>query len=233
MECLDPKVESLPEGSWLCPICALCRTCGRQSAQKPLNGALAAEMANRKPSKEPDVTAENLETEFHHATVPTPEYFVAIKGRQTYAATYCTKCFADWQADRFCPVCLVTYAEDQDDIKMVACDVCDRWVHIECDPTMNEARYEKLMAAENAKWVFRVGRGSTGASLLSFLAVLFTPFSPFPLPFFFYLPNLSYQNSFIDSRYTCPCCLPDAWIHTSVARQGRRPVMYKGHNVLV
>jgi hypothetical protein len=219
MTCLEPKVTELPEGSWMCPLCAVCRTCGKQSEQKPATGDLAALVANRT-TKQADVPAADVPTEFHHATVPTPLPLIPRNGAQTYAATYCTPCSADWEADRFCPVCLVTYADDQNDIKMVCCDICDRWVHIECDPAMNEAKYEAMMRAKDAKWV----------DLIRHCSIPLLTFSPsFHLLFLshFFTPPTT-------NRYTCPPCHPgDAWQLTKPGRAGRKPLPYKGHPILV
>ncbi|KAI9010124.1 chromatin remodelling complex Rsc7/Swp82 subunit-domain-containing protein [Hyaloraphidium curvatum] len=184
--CLVPKPDSLPEGSWLCPLCAVCHTCGRKSEQKPAKGELAEMLAARtQRTPQADVEAANVASEFQHAVVPTPAHLVPRNGSNTYTATYCSGCFPDWEGDRFCPVCLVTYAADQDDVKMVQCDKCDRWVHTQCDPGMDDVRYKKLMDAGDS------------------------------------------------AKYTCPCCSPgDAWRLTKVAREGKRPIEYKGFVIL-
>ena len=34
-----------------------------------------------------------------------------------------------FRAGNFCPVCLKVYRNDESDLPMVCCDMCDRWVH--------------------------------------------------------------------------------------------------------
>lgn len=66
-------------------------------------------------------------------TTSTPEFALAPTSNpteelSTYMCTYCKDCNVDFQADRVCPICFGTYAEDSD-IEMVCCDNCDRWVN--------------------------------------------------------------------------------------------------------
>ena len=34
-----------------------------------------------------------------------------------------------FRAGNFCPVCLKVYRNDESDLPMVCCDMCDRWIH--------------------------------------------------------------------------------------------------------
>lgn len=38
-----------------------------------------------------------------------------------------------FRAGNFCPVCLKVYRNDESDLPMVCCDMCDRWVHTGLD----------------------------------------------------------------------------------------------------
>lgn len=72
-----------------------------------------------------------------------------------YLATYCDKCVVDFKEDRFCPVCLKTYSDeenDEEDNEMVACDTCDHWVHTRCDESLTPERYQMLCDDESAKY---------------------------------------------------------------------------------
>ncbi|KXS12195.1 hypothetical protein M427DRAFT_59713 [Gonapodya prolifera JEL478] len=120
--CLTPKLNETPQDAWACHLCASCWSCG--ATGKPIAW-------------------------FHHATVPN----VAKPGQpDVYFATYCPTCYAHWEAERFCPVCGKVYAADNNDLQMVCCDLCDRWVHVDCDTELTPERYEKLSEDPNAKY---------------------------------------------------------------------------------
>lgn len=40
-----------------------------------------------------------------------------------------TRVFRQFRVGRFCPVCLRVYRDSEDDLPMICCDACDRWVH--------------------------------------------------------------------------------------------------------
>ncbi|CAM0139198.1 hypothetical protein VKS41_002402 [Umbelopsis sp. WA50703] len=130
--CCKPKVDEVPEGAWRCPLCALCHSCGGK------------EIKNENKQKHP----------YQHAVAPATEHYKY----PVYLATYCKVCDDNFENDRFCPVCLKTYSEDEDEEKedenndMVACDNCDYWVHVDCDEALTPERYQKLCENENEKY---------------------------------------------------------------------------------
>jgi hypothetical protein len=65
------------------------------------------------------------EIAWKHIIVPPEER--TNKGLGTYLCTYCKDCEKHFNADRFCPLCLGTYAADADEFPMAACDSCDRY----------------------------------------------------------------------------------------------------------
>lgn len=73
---------------------------------------------------------------------------------------YSTVCFDNFNKDRFCPVCLRTYrgdtgeeeSGDEDDNNMVCCDECNRWVHMECDGQLTEAKVDEMGKDESLKY---------------------------------------------------------------------------------
>ncbi|KAF9428945.1 hypothetical protein BGZ94_000389 [Podila epigama] len=114
-----------------------------------------------------DVMYEGTEsptTEYHHAIL---EPTAKVK-HPTFVCTYCTKCFDNFKKERFCPVCLRTYKGDnagneeeeeeeeesgnEDDDNMVCCDECNRWVHMECDGQLTEAKVEEMGKDESLKY---------------------------------------------------------------------------------
>lgn len=120
----NPKVDNVPDGEWLCALCAQCHNCDEKG--------MAAEC------------------QYHHATAPKSDSYKY----PVYLATYCHKCNDNFSDDRFCTVCLKTYSEEEgnDDDEMVACDSCDHWVHTKCDQTLTPERYQLLCDEEDAKY---------------------------------------------------------------------------------
>jgi hypothetical protein len=100
--CLNPPLKALPEGSWLCNLCAECTSCHKKQDRKP--GA--------------------KEVQWKHVLLPSEDR--NSKGLGTYLCTYCVDCDKNFQADRFCPICLGGYEADSDDVPMASCDKCDR-----------------------------------------------------------------------------------------------------------
>ncbi|KAG0026595.1 PHD finger protein 10, partial [Podila clonocystis] len=129
MGCCDPAIKDLPKGDWLCSFCAQCHSC--------------------KGSEAPS-------TAYHHAVAGV----TATNKYPTYICTYCTVCFDNFNKDRFCPVCLRTYrgdtgdeeSGDEDDNNMVCCDECNRWVHMECDGQLTEAKVDEMGKDESLKY---------------------------------------------------------------------------------
>lgn len=119
-------MENVPEGSWLCPLCADCHGCDEHGSDK----------------------------QYNHAVVPpTPDR----NKYPIYLATFCNKCHNNFEHDRYCPVCLRTFSEDEDnddeENEMVACDQCDHWIHTGCDESLTPERYQALCDDEDAKYL--------------------------------------------------------------------------------
>ncbi|KAL7308168.1 hypothetical protein PS15m_012056 [Mucor circinelloides] len=124
--CCNPKVENVPEGSWLCQFCANCHSCDEHGMEE--------------------------ESQYTHAIAPKSDRYKY----PVYLATYCPKCNGNFKDDRFCTVCLKTYSEeeenDDEDNEMVACDTCDHWVHTRCDEQLTPEKYQILCDDEEAKY---------------------------------------------------------------------------------
>ncbi|KAI7895881.1 chromatin remodelling complex Rsc7/Swp82 subunit-domain-containing protein [Mucor mucedo] len=123
--CCNPPVEKVPEGSWLCPLCADCHGCDEHGMAE--------------------------ESQYKHAIAPKSDRYKY----PVYLATYCHSCYDNFAEDRFCPVCLKTYGEeenDDEDNEMVACDTCDHWIHTRCDEILTPAKYQVLCDDEDAKY---------------------------------------------------------------------------------
>ncbi|KAG1538706.1 hypothetical protein G6F51_009602 [Rhizopus arrhizus] len=123
--CCTPKVDHIPEGEWLCQLCAKCHGCNERGMKD--------------------------ESQYTHVAAPKSDKCKY----PVYLATYCDKCVIDFKEDRFCPVCLKTYSDeenDEEDNEMVACDTCDHWVHTRCDESLTPERYQMLCDDESAKY---------------------------------------------------------------------------------
>ncbi|KAL1923377.1 uncharacterized protein VTP21DRAFT_8357 [Calcarisporiella thermophila] len=128
-DCCDPVVTEVPQGRWLCRLCARCHSCE---------------------NKELD-DASLTEDQFEHAVAPP----TSNNRYPTYLATYCKRCSDDFEQGRYCPVCLKTYHGEDDmgeEDDMVCCDQCDRWVHLKCDEKLTPELYEMLVEDAEAKY---------------------------------------------------------------------------------
>ncbi|KAI8913030.1 chromatin remodelling complex Rsc7/Swp82 subunit-domain-containing protein [Powellomyces hirtus] len=121
--CLDPPLDDAPEGTWLCPLCANCTSCQTMTAAS-----------------------------WSHAVIPPNKGQTGVTSAfGTYLCTYCPSCYKHYQNKSFCPVCMCVYREDEDSA-MVCCDACDRWIHVDCDPDLTHAQYEKLVEEPDSKY---------------------------------------------------------------------------------
>ncbi|KAI8894495.1 chromatin remodelling complex Rsc7/Swp82 subunit-domain-containing protein [Globomyces pollinis-pini] len=69
-----------------------------------------------------------------------------------FLCTLCSTCHQEFVHDRFCPLCIGVYTEEADELAMVCCDQCERWIHVGCDPELTEERYEELVKSEDPKY---------------------------------------------------------------------------------
>ncbi|KAJ1536174.1 hypothetical protein HK096_000347 [Nowakowskiella sp. JEL0078] len=132
MDCLDPPLTSLPVGAWLCSVCTVCTSC-EKGAGRARN------------------THFESEDKWCHALADDP-MVVARSGMAAYMCTYCETCYASFIADRFCPLCLHVYAEDELELAMACCDSCDRWIHVGCDPDLTVEAYQALTDVSESKY---------------------------------------------------------------------------------
>ncbi|KAI7871188.1 hypothetical protein BDF14DRAFT_1764195 [Spinellus fusiger] len=124
--CCVPEISSVPEGAWLCKLCAECHSCNDHQHSDP--------------------------SHYSDAIAPPTDTYSKV----AYLATYCRPCHGHFDQHRFCPVCLKTFTEgdgnEEEDGEMVACDVCDHWIHTKCDETLTPNKYQSLCDDEEAKY---------------------------------------------------------------------------------
>uniref|UniRef100_A0A0E0MN37 PHD-type domain-containing protein n=1 Tax=Oryza punctata TaxID=4537 RepID=A0A0E0MN37_ORYPU len=71
--------------------------------------------------------------------------------------TCCDACGRLFVKGNYCPVCLKVY-RDSEVIPMVCCDVCEKWVHIECDG-ISEEKYQQFQSDQNLQYTCGACRG--------------------------------------------------------------------------
>jgi predicted RNA-binding protein YlxR (DUF448 family) len=104
--CLDKKLQELPEGRWICSNCELCHDCGK-----------------KKPGTRND-------SQWHHIFSDENEKNSTMVAG-LFLITLCEQCFSRFQEYRYCPICLHTYDEKQED-ELLYCKNCHRYLHVSC-----------------------------------------------------------------------------------------------------
>ncbi|XP_020632189.1 PHD finger protein 10-like isoform X4 [Orbicella faveolata] len=130
-------LKQIPVGRWTCDMCGMCASCLRRSP------------------------GEGNTSRWKH------EYTKPRDGSEVqFLQTLCTACSRLFRAGNFCPVCLKVYRNDESDLPMVCCDMCDRWVHTDCDG-IDEKAYAQL-ARTKSKYSCVLCRGEKQERMDSF-----------------------------------------------------------------
>lgn len=113
-------LEQIPVGRWICDKCGMCASCMK-----------------RVPGPEGSVA------KWKH------EFTIAINGEEPqFLQTLCISCSRLFRNGNFCPICLKVYRNDETDLPMVCCDMCDRWTHTDCDG-ISEKLYKELSKSKS------------------------------------------------------------------------------------
>lgn len=130
-------LKQIPVGRWTCDMCGMCASCLRRSP------------------------GEGSASRWKH------EYTKPRDGAEAqFLQTLCSACSRLFRSGNFCPVCLKVYRNDESDLPMVCCDMCDRWVHTDCDG-INEKEYAQL-AKTKSKYSCVLCRGEREERMDSF-----------------------------------------------------------------
>ena len=66
----------------------------------------------------------------------------------------CAECHPRWVAREFCPICDKLWAEPSDTEpvpeQMVQCEVCELWVHGDCEGVTTKAQFRQLESSHYA-----------------------------------------------------------------------------------
>ncbi len=113
-------LTQIPIGRWICDKCGMCASC-----------------LKRVPG--PEGSAAKWKHEF---TVP------AEGEDPQFLQTLCISCSRLFRNGNFCPICLKVYRNDETDLPMVCCDMCDRWTHTDCEG-IDEKTYKELSKSKS------------------------------------------------------------------------------------
>jgi len=124
-------LKEIPKGRWICEKCGKCSSC---LIRKPV----------------PDGETGRWKNEVTKPTDGSEAEFLQI---------HCHDCSRLFRKGSFCPVCLKVYRIEEDHINpMVMCDICDRWIHTDCDG-IDEDRYNELSKDRQTTYTCILCRG--------------------------------------------------------------------------
>lgn len=148
--------------SWVCPSCRSCEVCRRPGDPNKLmfckrcDGAYhcyCQQPSHKNVSHGPYLCPKHTRCHSCGSGVPGSGHST----RWFLGYTCCDACGRLFVKGNYCPVCLKVY-RDSEVIPMVCCDVCEKWVHIECDG-ISEEKYQQFQADENLQYTCASCRG--------------------------------------------------------------------------
>jgi len=124
-------LKEIPKGRWVCSKCGKCSSC---LTSNPVT----------------EGTPGRWKSEYTKAEEGTEPEFLQM---------HCHSCSKLFRKGEFCPVCLKVY-RNEDDLTnpMVCCDVCDRWIHTDCDG-IDDQRYMELSKDRTSSYTCILCRG--------------------------------------------------------------------------
>ncbi|KAK6928753.1 hypothetical protein RJ641_004958 [Dillenia turbinata] len=148
--------------SWTCPSCRICEACRRTGDPtkfmfcKRCDGAYhcyCLQPKHKNVSSGPYLCPKHTRCHSCNSTVPGN----GLSTRWFLGYTCCDACGRLFVKGNYCPVCLKVY-RDSESTPMVCCDVCQRWVHCECDGISDE-RYLQFQVDGNLYYKCPTCRG--------------------------------------------------------------------------
>ncbi|KAJ4979101.1 hypothetical protein NE237_009881 [Protea cynaroides] len=148
--------------SWACPSCRTCEICRRTGDPNKFMFCKRCDGAYHCYCQQPP-----------HKNVSTGPYLCpkhtrchscgsnvsgsGLSTRWFLGYTCCDACGRLFVKGKYCPVCLKVY-RDSESTPMVCCDVCQRWVHCDCDGISDE-KYLQFQADKNLYYKCAACRG--------------------------------------------------------------------------
>ncbi|KAG8093181.1 hypothetical protein GUJ93_ZPchr0012g20976 [Zizania palustris] len=148
--------------SWVCPSCRSCEVCRRPGDPNKLmfckrcDGAYhcyCQQPSHKNVTHGPYLCPKHTRCHSCGSGVPGSGHST----RWFLGYTSCDACGRLFVKGNYCPVCLKVY-RDSEVIPMVCCDVCEKWVHIECDG-ISEEKYQQFQSDQNLKYTCAACRG--------------------------------------------------------------------------
>ncbi|XP_052171176.1 uncharacterized protein LOC127787255 [Diospyros lotus] len=148
--------------SWTCPSCRICEVCRRTGDQtkfmfcKRCDGAYhcyCQHPPHKNVSSGPYLCPKHTRCHSCGSTVPGN----GLSTRWFLGYTCCDACGRLFVKGNYCPVCLKVY-RDSESTPMVCCDVCQRWVHCQCDEISDE-KYLQFQVDGNLHYICAMCRG--------------------------------------------------------------------------
>ncbi|KAK4379694.1 hypothetical protein RND71_001556 [Anisodus tanguticus] len=150
--------------SWKCPSCRLCEACRRTGDAnkfmfcKRCDGAYhcyCMQPPHKNVSSGPYLCPKH--TKCHSCGSNVPGNGLSVRWFLGY--TCCDACGRLFVKGNYCPVCLKVY-RDSESTPMVCCDICQRWVHCQCDG-ISEEKYLQFQVDGNLPYACPTCRGNS------------------------------------------------------------------------
>ncbi|KAJ7949187.1 Histone-lysine N-methyltransferase [Quillaja saponaria] len=148
--------------SWTCPSCRICEVCRRTGDPnkfmfcKRCDGAYhcyCQQPPHKNVSSGPYLCPKH--TRCHSCGSNVPGNGLSVRWFLGY--TCCDACGRLFVKGNYCPVCLKVY-RDSESTPMVCCDICQRWVHCQCDGISDE-KYLQFQVDGNLQYKCATCRG--------------------------------------------------------------------------
>ncbi|KAK9283559.1 hypothetical protein L1049_011807 [Liquidambar formosana] len=148
--------------SWTCPSCRICEVCRRAGDPNKFMFCRRCDGAYHCYCQQPphkNVSAGPYlcpkHTRCHSCASTVPGNGLSVRWFLGY--TCCDACGRLFVKGNYCPVCLKVY-RDSESTPMVCCDVCQRWVHCQCDGISDE-KYLQFQVDGNLHYKCATCRG--------------------------------------------------------------------------
>ncbi|WMV10801.1 hypothetical protein MTR67_004186 [Solanum verrucosum] len=150
--------------SWTCPSCRLCEGCRRTGDPNKFMFCKRCDAAyhcycmqppHKNVSSGPYLCPKH--TKCHSCSSNVPGNGLSVRWFLGY--TCCDACGRLFVKGNYCPVCLKVY-RDSESTPMVCCDICQRWVHCQCDGISDE-KYLQFQVDGNLPYACPTCRGNS------------------------------------------------------------------------
>ncbi|CAH9108156.1 unnamed protein product [Cuscuta epithymum] len=148
--------------TWTCPSCRTCEACRRTGDPNKFMFCKRCDAAyhcycmhppHKNVSSGPYLCPKH--TKCHSCSSSVPGNGLSVRWFLGY--TCCDACGRLFVKGNYCPVCLKVY-RDSESTPMVCCDICQRWVHCQCDGISDE-KYLQFQVDGNLQYTCPTCRG--------------------------------------------------------------------------